>query len=216
MKQVPAPNFETIATPGAIVRQLEGKSIAELAGLYRRAESATVRGWMVMACIVGVALQKAKYGEHGADELAAEFGCSSRTIVRLAAVFSKLIRPRIEISGDRARSPLDQRQFYLISLEGAEATGKPPLALLEEAEKLREKDPRFTARAFKRRVYGEERTAREPRLLGLVRKLAQVMPVTAERSASSGDPAELEALITAASERLAVARRSLHRGRTAA
>ena len=210
------PNFESIATPGAIVRQLEGRTIAELAGLFRRAESATIRGWMLMSCIVGVALEKARHGEGAAGKLAEQFECSERTIHRLGEFFAELIRPRLVVEGDRARFPLEHRQYYAIAIQGAEVVNKPALALLEEAEKARENDPRFTARAFKRRIYGETGNAgREHRLLALVRKLANTRADAIGQLATAGDPAEVDALLEAASERLASARRSL-RGRSAA
>jgi len=209
------PNFESIATPGAIVRQLEGRTITELAGLFRRAESATVRGWMLMSIIVGVALEKARHGEGAAGKLADEFGCSERTVHRLAVFFSELIRPRLDVEGDRARFPLEHRQFYALAIEGAEVVHKPPLALLEDAEKARAKDPRFTAQAFRRRIYGETGgKVRESKLVVLVRKLANAK-VKSATLASAGDPAELEALLDAATAKLADARRSLRRPRAA-
>ena len=216
MKNPVTPHFESIATPGAIVRQLEGRTITELAGLFRRAESATVRGWMLMSLIVGVALEKARHGDGVAGRLAAEFGCSERTINRLATYFSELIRPRLEVEGDRARFPLPERQFYALAIEGADVARTKPLLLLEEAEQARAKDPRFTARAFKQRIYGETgNTVREPCLLALVRKLANTRADAIGQLATAGDPAEVDALLEAASERLASARRSL-RGRSAA
>jgi hypothetical protein len=86
------------------------------------------------------------------------------------------------------------------------------IALLEYAEEKRRKDPKYTARRFKREVYGEDEPAGKrvsSQFATTVRRLARMRPADAEGFASAGDPAELEALIIAASERLAVARRSL-------
>lgn len=203
-----AANFESIATPGAIVRQLEGRTITELAGLFRRAESATVRGWMLMACIVGVALEKAKHGEGAAGKLAKEFGCSERTIHRLAEFFAELIRPRLEIEGDRARFPLEHRQFYALAIKGAEVVHKPALALLEEAETAKAKDPRFTAQAFRRRIYGEA-GSKSSRLLPAVKKLANARSEAVRQLVNAEDAAGLTAILEAAVAKLGEMRRFL-------
>lgn len=209
------PNFESIATPGAIVRQLEGRTMAELAALFRRAETATVRGWLLMSLIVGVALSKSRYGDRAAQRLAEDFHCSERSIHRLGGLFNDLIQPRITFEGDRARFPLAEQAYYTLAIQGASVAQKAPLELLAEAEAAKERDPRFTAGAFRRRIYGEssERTGREPQFVTLARKLAAVKINAAALGAV--DVAELDALLDAATAKLADARRSLRRPRAA-
>lgn len=205
------PNFESIATPGAIVRQLEGRTMAELVALFRRAENATARGWMLMSCIVGVALAKARYGEGAAKKLATEFGCSERTIHRLADVFAQLINPRIELEGDRAKFPLEQQRFYALAIEGAHVAHKKPLVLLEEAEAAKAKDPKFTAGAFKRRIYGEREASPRSKLLPAVKRLANARAEAVRQLATVADPVELTAILDAAVAKLSDARRFLQR-----
>ena len=45
-------SFDSVATPASIVRQLEDKSLDELAAMYRRAEVAGLRAWMLAALVV--------------------------------------------------------------------------------------------------------------------------------------------------------------------
>ena len=212
MRNQVTPNFESIATPGAIVRQLEDRTMAELVTLFRRAETATARGWMLMACIVGVALSKAKYGEGAARKLAEELNCSERTVHRLAEFFTELINPRIELEGDRAMFPLEQQRFYALAIEGAQVARKKPLALLEEAEAAKAKDPKFTAGAFKRRIYGEaEGRPRSSQLLPAVKRLANARTEAVRQLVTVADAAELTAVLEAALAKLSDARRFLQR-----
>jgi hypothetical protein len=205
------PNFENIDTPGAIVRLLEGHTMAELVALFHRAETATARGWMLMSCIVGVALGKAKYGQGAARKLATEFGCSERTIHRLAEVFSQLINPRLEVEGERAKFPLEQQRFYSLAIEGAHVAHKKPLELLAEAEAAKAKDPKFTARAFKKRIYGDREARRSSRLLPAVKQLANARAEAVRQLVTVADATELTAILDAAVAKLSDARRFLQR-----
>jgi len=151
---------------------------------------------------------------NAAQQLGEEFNCSPKTVQRLARIFRALIRPRLDAAGDRTRFELAELHFYVISVDASSIVRKEPLALLEVAEAKRRDDPKYTARRFKREVYGEDEAvgAEHPALFEkLVRRLAKMRPGDAERFASSGDATELTAILKAANERLDVARRALRR-----
>ena len=217
MKTQITPNFENIATPGAIVRQLEGRTMPELIALFRRAESATVRGWMLMSCIVGVARRRARYGEGAAGKLAAEIGCSERSVHRLAELFSELIHQRIETEGDRAQFPLAEQAFYLLAVENAAAVGKSPIARLQHAGQARASNPQDTVAKCRREVLGDDAAIerRSPRLLLLVKKLAGASEAAVQELATGAAGEDVSATLDAAIAKLNDIRRALRRPRAA-
>ncbi len=202
--------FESMPEPAAIIAKLERCTDDELASIFQRAETATARGWMVTACVVGVALAKARYGDSAWAKLAGEFRCAPSTVYRLANVYNELISPRLAAQGQRARFPLAEQRFYTLAVEGAEVARKKPLALLEEAEAARAKDPEFTTRAFKRRIFGEKDPGRRLPLMAAMMRLANAQEKTLRQLVTSTGAAALTAALDAAVAKLDDVRRLLH------
>lgn len=117
-KDLQLAGFDSLRTPRAILSALEGMSLEKLADVYRRAEAAGVRARMLCALVVGVALDRARHGEHAAEDLGERFEVTRRSIQRLAKVYRDLIRPRLDAAGERATFELAEQGFYLVASQG--------------------------------------------------------------------------------------------------
>lgn len=213
-KELQTLGFEAVGqAPASIVRSLEVASLEQLRAVYKRAEAAGVRAWMVGALCVGLALERAKRGDRAAHTLAQRFEVSRKTIERMASVFREIIRPRLMATGDRAQFPLACQAYYLTAVTAADVVHRPALALLELAEQRQDKDHRYSAARFKRDLLGEKTRPATGRLARLLRSLTRVRPADVEAFAASADAHEL---LDAAERRLATLRERLVEAQAAA
>lgn len=201
--------FEALGgNPASVAKSLETADLDKLATVFRRAETAGVRAWMLCALCVGLGLRRARYATHGAARLAKCFGCSERTVHRLAAIYENILQPRLESDAAHAKFPLPSATFYVVSIEAAAVVGKTPLVVLELAESEVRRDPRYTASKFRRQMLGAS-DAREPKIAKLLRGLAAARPADLERLAAMATTDNWPAILNAAAVRLDLARAQL-------
>ena len=168
-------NWSRALDPVQLDSSLAKLSLDELGVVYREAVDLGQRAWMALACCVGRAQEAAGYGDAALEQLAEHFGAHRGTIGRLGKIYRDLLLPRI--AAGQSDFVLAEKDYYLVAAEAAGALGRSPVALLEQAEEAKLRDPSYSARRFREEldVGDEGSTVSEmPKLRRLIKRLASV------------------------------------------
>lgn len=134
------------------VTALFALSDTELVRTYRAAADVGARGWMVQSVALGIAQRRGPRGSGAVDHVSRTFGCSRATGFRLAAIFDRIIAPRVE-SDAEAAFPLTPREFYVLAVELGPKAKLSPIEALEIAER-KHASGGYTTRRFRADLSG--------------------------------------------------------------
>lgn len=183
---VAAADLERHINPAFLVHQLHDADVTAIADVFIEARSLGARAWMATSVCAGLAQARASRGDRVLDDLSRLFNLHRSRIARLGAIYRKLLLPRIEEQGEAATFILAEQAWYEIAVEAADALGRDPMELLEEAEEEKLANPRFSTRKWKERLGLCEHGAMANKLRTVLVRLAGIEDDVIE--AFRGDP----------------------------